>query len=418
MGEQKKLIEKLEIVGGTIYNRFFLSKYCFRSGVTYMYIMYLFSDILKDSAANYDYENIRPPVDCSLPAGTVIRMSTKEAACRACNLKFSTRANARRHEKNLHPHLFDTLEESDTTINKQTAALNASLELQRAVAAAVAADACKLTSSGVITPQKYRHEVVTAFNNSCEVGYDYDNPEKYQHLLTDEKIVFLQQNDEFLRQYQAMTCRCCNRFYTTYKNFMAHMRKKYLTLPRNCCFNCLKLNDSKALFISHLKKRNCINLHKVLHTLMSKNANFAAAVSATVAAAPEKLRAKELLVNKMYECRLCPKTFRLKLEFRTHVYEEHADVQRKDISNTQCSFCGVDIEDPAERKRHYNNMDCIVTLRCVTCDTKHETQHRFMEHVQEKHMANFGEPTQFGSGSIDNSPGKISNMGGGGMCGK
>ncbi|XP_075158522.1 hangover [Haematobia irritans] len=368
---------------------------------------------LMDSGSNYDYENIRP----NLPAGTVIRMSTKEAACRACNLKFSTRANARRHEKNLHPHLFETLEENDTTVNKQTAALNASLELQRAVAAAVAADACKLTGTGVITPQKYRHEVVTAFNNSCEVGYDYDNPEKYQHLLTDEKIVFLQQNDEFLRQYQAMTCRCCNRFYTTYKTFMAHMRKKYLTLPRNCCFNCLKLNDSKALFISHLKKRNCINLHKVLHNLMSKNANFAAAVSATVAAAPEKLRAKELLVNKMYECKLCPKTFRLKLEFRTHVYDEHADAQRKDINNTQCSFCGIDIEDPAERKRHYNNMDCIVTLRCVTCDTKHETQQKFMEHVQEKHMANFGENTQFGSGHMDNSPGKISTNMGGGVCG-
>ncbi|XP_073828906.1 hangover [Musca autumnalis] len=368
---------------------------------------------IMDSSSAYDYDNIRPPVDIApLPAGTVIRMSTKEAACRACNLKFSTRANARRHEKNLHPHLFDTLEENDTTLNKQTAALNASLELQRAVAAAVAADACKLTGSGVITPQKYRHEVVTAFNNSCEVGYDYDNPEKYQHLLTDEKIVFLQQNDEFLRQYQAMTCRCCNRFYTTYKNFMAHMRKKYLTLPRNCCFNCLKLNDSKALFISHLKKRNCINLHKVLHSLMSKNANFAAAVSATVAAAPEKLRAKELLVNKMYECRLCPKTFRLKLEFRTHVYDEHADAQRKDIANTQCSFCGIDIEDPAERKRHYNNMDCIVVLRCVTCDTKHETQQKFMEHVQEKHMANFGESTQFGMTNVDNSPGKSSNVGG------
>ncbi|XP_058974904.1 zinc finger protein hangover-like [Musca domestica] len=368
---------------------------------------------IMDSSSAYDYDNIRPPVDIApLPAGTVIRMSTKEAACRACNLKFSTRANARRHEKNLHPHLFDTLEENDTTLNKQTAALNASLELQRAVAAAVAADACKLTSSGVITQQKYRHEVVTAFNNSCEVGYDYDNPEKYQHLLTDEKIVFLQQNDEFIRQYHAMTCRCCNRFYTTYKNFMAHMRKKYLTLPRNCCFNCLKLNDSKALFISHLKKRNCINLHRVLHSLMSKNANFAAAVSATVAAAPEKLRAKELLVNKMYECRLCPKTFRLKLEFRTHVYDEHADAQRKDINTTQCSFCGIDIEDPAERKRHYNNMDCIVTLRCVTCDTKHETQQKFMEHVQDKHMTNFGESTPFGLGNADNSPGKSSNVGG------
>lgn len=62
-----------------------------------------------------------------------------------------------------------------------------------------------------------------------------------------------------------------------------------------------------------------------------------------------------------------------------------------------------------DRKRHYNNMDCIVTLRCVTCDTKHETQQKFMEHVQEKHLANFGEQSKFLL-SADNSPSKI--MGG------
>ena len=365
--------------------------------------------IFQESPSNYDYEVVRTPADMKpLPASTTIRVSTKEAACRACNLKFSTRANARRHEKNLHPNLFETLEENDQSLNKQTAALNASLELQRAVAAAVAADACKLSSGAIITPQKYRQEVVNAFNNS-ELGFDYDNPEQYRELLTDEKIVFLQQNDEFLRQYQTMTCRCCNKYYSTYKYFMAHMRKKYLTLPRNCCFNCLKLNDSKALFISHLKKRNCINLHKVLHNLMARDANFAAAVTATVAAAPEKMRAKELLVNKMYECKLCPKTFRLKLEFRSHVYDEHSNVQRKDVSSTQCCYCAIDIEDPAERKRHYNNMDCIVTLRCVTCDSKYDTQHKFMEHVQEKHLANFGDQSKFIM-NTDNSPGKI--MGG------
>lgn len=60
--------------------------------------MFLFNNVFlfitpfeQDSSSAYDYDNIRPPVDIApLPAGTVIRMSTKEAACRACNLKFST----------------------------------------------------------------------------------------------------------------------------------------------------------------------------------------------------------------------------------------------------------------------------------------------------------------------------------------
>lgn len=342
-----------------------------------------------------------------------MKIDNKEASCRACNLKFSTRANARRHERNLHPNLFDSLGPVNnvSSLNKQTAALNASLELQRAVAAAVAADASKLSNSGVISTQKYRQEVVNAFNN-CEMGgFDYDSPEKYQHLLTDEKIVFLQQNEEFLNQYQAMTCRCCNKFYSTYKNFMAHMRKKYLTLPRNLCFNCLKLNDSKALFISHLKRRNCVNLYKVLHNLMTKNANFAAAVTATVAATTERMRAKELLVNKIYECKLCSKTFRLKLEFRSHIYEAHADAQRKDVSNKQCCFCAVTIEDLAERKHHYNNLECMGVLCCVTCDTKHATYQNLMEHVQDKHLPSFSEHNQTFTMANNNLPGKKPSIG-------
>lgn len=345
---------------------------------------------------------------------------TKEASCRACNLKFSTRANARRHERNLHPNLFDTLDTvgSSVPLDKQSVALNASIEMQRAVAAAAVADACKLTPAGIITNQKYRQELVNAFNNSELVGggWDYDNSERYQHLLTDEKIVFLQQNEEFLDQYQSMTCRCCNRYYSTYKNFMAHMRKKYLTLPRNLCFNCLKLNDSKALFISHLKRRNCINLHRVLHQLMIKNPNFAATVTATVAATPERIRAKELLVDKLYECKLCTQSFRLKLEFRTHIYEEHPNAQRKDVNGIQCCFCGVHIEDLIERKRHYNNMECLVMLRCIICNDLYESYQKFMEHMNEKHsLMNFGDSLQSANydslNDNDDSPSKRSSLG-------
>ncbi|XP_053948668.1 zinc finger protein hangover [Anastrepha ludens] len=364
---------------------------------------------------SYQYETPRPPIELAVLA------DTKEASCRACNLKFSTRANARRHERNLHPNLFElsTSTPNNMPVTKPTPALAAALELQRASAAAVAAAEASKAASGIITPLKYRQEIVNAFNK-CEIGgFDYEHPEKYQHHLTDEKIVFLQQNDEFLRQYQNMTCRCCNKTYSTYKNFMAHMRKKYLTLPRNLCFNCLKLNDSKALFISHLKRRNCINLYKVLHALMAKDSGFAAAVTATAAAVPEKLRAKELLVNKMYECKLCPKWYRLKLEFRSHVYDEHADMQRKDTMQKQCCYCGLELEDAAERKRHYNNMDCIVSLRCVTCDSKFDKHQKFLDHVYEKHLAGFGDQSSgtahnISAMSTENSPGKKSTAGLGG----
>lgn len=140
---------------------------------------------------------------------------------------------------------------------------------------------------------------------------------------------------------------------------------------------------------------------------------------------PEKLRAKELLVNKLYECKLCPKGFRTKHEFRTHVYDKHADVQRKDNSTTQCSFCGLDFADPVDRRRHYNNMDCIVRLRCMTCDAKLETHQRFLDHVYQDHLGGVGgggggassdNASTTGSGlarsnSMEHSPGKRSLLG-------
>jgi len=250
--------------------------------------------------------------------------------------------------------------------------------------------------------------VMNAFIKCEGGGYDYDNPEQYRPLLTRDKVEFIEQNDEFLEQYQTMTCRCCSKYFSTYKNFMAHVRKKYPLLPRNLCFNCLKMNDSKALFISHLKKRNCINLFRVLNALRGKTtavvvpsvaedvADDVGATGGVVAVAdagagvvvtmtsptvtvsgggeavtpgggserPEKLRAKELLVNKLYECKLCPKGFRTKHEFRTHVYDKHADVQRKDNNSIQCSFCGLDFADPVDRRRHPAGLG--LRLHCAT----------------------------------------------------
>ncbi|XP_017065061.1 zinc finger protein hangover isoform X2 [Drosophila eugracilis] len=424
------------------------------------------------TASDYDYTAQHgvnaSSAAASLPANAVANVAaagdSKVASCRACSLQFSTRANARRHERNLHPNLFQLSTDSphNTPITKPTPALAAALEIQRAAAAAATAEANRAAGAagGNISTQKYRQVVMNAFIKCEGGGYDYDNPEQYRPLLTRDKVEFIEQNDEFLEQYQTMTCRCCSKYFSTYKNFMAHVRKKYPLLPRNLCFNCLKMNDSKALFISHLKKRNCINLFRVLNALRGKTttvvvsssedvaddgatgvvsvadagAGVVAMTSPTVTASgevvttgsgserPEKLRAKELLVNKLYECKLCPKGFRTKHEFRTHVYDKHADVQRKDNNSIQCSFCGLDFADPVDRRRHYNNMDCIVRLRCMTCDAKLETHQRFLEHVYQDHLGGVGggassdNASTTGSGmarsnSMEHSPGKRSLLG-------
>ncbi|XP_052850414.1 zinc finger protein hangover isoform X3 [Drosophila gunungcola] len=446
------------------------------------------------TASDYDYTAQHgvnaSSVAASLPPNAVANVAaagdSKVASCRACSLQFSTRANARRHERNLHPNLFQLSTDSphNTPITKPTPALAAALEIQRAAAAAATAEANRAAGAagGNISTQKYRQVVMNAFIKCEGGGYDYDNPEQYRPLLTRDKVEFIEQNDEFLEQYQTMTCRCCSKYFSTYKNFMAHVRKKYPMLPRNLCFNCLKMNDSKALFISHLKKRNCINLFRVLNALRGKTttttttamitaglldvpasddaeggggggggviadvdadadarAEVVTMSSPTVTTAgaaeaggtpggsserPEKLRAKELLVNKLYECKLCPKGFRTKHEFRTHVYDKHADVQRKDNNSIQCSFCGLDFADPVDRRRHYNNMDCIVRLRCMTCDAKLETHQRFLDHVYQDHLGGVGggggassdNASTTGSGmarsnSMEHSPGKRSLLG-------
>ncbi|XP_055841956.1 zinc finger protein hangover [Episyrphus balteatus] len=324
--------------------------------------------------ADYSFEGDKSQQQSADKSADITTTTTpnevKEASCRACNLKFSTRANARRHERNLHPHLFL----GALPIITPPKPLNVNITSPMTQAIAASAPMAQIIPRPILKPE--------------QLGlFDYDQPEKYQHLLSDDKILFMQRQEDFLQQYQNMTCNCCLRTHATYKNFMAHMRKKYHSLPRNLCFKCLKQNDSKALFISHLKKRNCINLYKVYHSLIDAGVMKKDASSCS----PDKLRAKELLVNKIYECKICSKHYRLKLEFRSHVYEEHADYQKKDVSPGHCGFCGLEIEDPFERKRHYNNMDCIVILRCITCDEKFDNHQKFLDHVYSKHLANNNE---------------------------
>lgn len=124
-------------------------------------------------------------------------------------MQFSNRANARRHERNIHN--VRILVQGGSTIiqhkDRPEIAMTTPLRLKRP------------------------HDVPTE--------YDYTNPELYRSQLTEPRLNFIRRHMEFLEQYQTMTCKCCNKQFPTYKFFMAHMRKKYDTLSRNLWFVCL-----------------------------------------------------------------------------------------------------------------------------------------------------------------------------------
>lgn len=196
-------------------------------------------------------------MDDTLPTQSMYRPLPPH--CTICRMKFSNRANARRHERNIHGKVID-----------QSAAAAAMLQLSqnnqisitapiRAPPPSAAQSQPEILPVAKLTP--IAKPKASAANN--KIVFDYDNPQQYRELITDAKLYFIKRNIEFLEQYQTMTCKCCNRTYPTYKMFMAHMRKKYANLSRNLCFKCLKQFDAKAMFIGHLKKKNCINLYRV-----------------------------------------------------------------------------------------------------------------------------------------------------------
>lgn len=137
-------------------------------------------------------------------------------------MQFSNRANARRHEKNIHKIRASIQQHSQQPQQQRVA--NAS-----------------------INAPLMKKKPTTA------VEIDYLKPELYRHLLTPTKLTFILNNLNFLEQAQDMTCKCCSKKFPSYKFFMGHMRKKYHGLPRNVCFKCLRQFDSKGQFIGHLK---------------------------------------------------------------------------------------------------------------------------------------------------------------------
>lgn len=274
-----------------------------------------------------------------------------QANCTICNMQFSNRANARRHERNIHGIKIGPLYGTSSIFQPK--------------------DRPQISITGPIRVKRFQEP---------PVEYDYNKPEQYRDLLTDPKLNFIRRHIEFLEQYQTMTCKCCNKPFPTYKFFMAHMRKKYDTLSRNLCFKCLRQFQTKPQFIAHLKKKNCINLYKVFlaDDTISKEA---------LPTPPVKFGSKEIIANKTYGCKLCSSTFRLKSDFRTHVIESHNDAQKREVVGaTSCGYCNMEFEDSGVRRRHFNNVECMVSLICGTCSEKFDTHPAYIEHVYSTHI--------------------------------
>lgn len=265
-------------------------------------------------------------------------------------MQFSNRANARRHERNIHG-IRISVQGSTTIIqpkDRPEISITAPIKLKRPLEA--------------------------------PTTYDYTKPELYRAFLTEPRLNFIRRHIDFLEQYQTMTCKCCNKQFPTYKFFMAHMRKKYETLSRNLCFKCLKQFQTKPQFIAHLKKRNCLNLYQVFlaDDTISKE---------PLPNAPIRHGSKEIIANKTYGCRLCTETFRLKSDFRTHVLEAHGDAQKREApGSNSCGYCSMEFEDANERRRHFSNVECMVFLLCGTCDEQFNTHPEYIEHVYATHI--------------------------------
>lgn len=291
-----------------------------------------------------------------------------QACCTICNMQFSNRANARRHERNIHGIKIDSQQPNNTLLIHQP--------------------------KDRITPQ-LPTSVRVARVRELPIVYDYEKPELYRHLITEPKLFFIKRHIEFLEQYQNMTCKCCDKAFPTYKFFMAHMRKRYDTLSRNLCFKCLKQFQTKPQFIAHLKKKNCLNLYKV----------YLADDTISKEPLPPTNRrhgSKEIIANKTYGCKLCLDTFRLKSDFRTHVVESHNDAQKKEVvGSTSCGYCNMEFEDSGVRRRHFNNVECMVFIVCGTCQEKFDSHSAYIEHVYATHIQAVTTPIKSELGEID-----------------
>lgn len=74
------------------------------------------------------------------------------------------------------------------------------------------------------------------------------------------------------------------------------------------------------------------------------------------------------------------------MDFRAHVNFDHAADQRSEAAGSGCAYCDIVFEDSAARKRHFNNLECLVFLVCVTCNDKFDSLTMYIEHVYAEHL--------------------------------
>jgi hypothetical protein len=216
------------------------------------------------------------------------------ALCSVCDMSFSNRANARRHERNIHGI-------DNNPLNASVPALSTSLPTNLGASGSGIIRPITLGGAPKVMPPVFRQRVFG--RKPLPEVYDYTNPSKYRHLLTPMRLAFILKNMEFLEQIQTMKCKCCVKQFPSYKFFMGHMRKKYRSLPRQVCFRCLKQFETKGQFIGHLKRKDCVNLYQIVmadDTISKDN----------IADEKQRLGPKDTLSNRAYGCRLCTNTFR------------------------------------------------------------------------------------------------------------
>lgn len=211
------------------------------------------------------------------------------AACSVCEMTFSNRANARRHERNIHGLKQNPVNPLSAQVPQVT------LECVETRVHPKSSDNTPIISTSTGIPSidlkaKFRMKL-----KSERETFDYSDPSKYRHLVTPNRLAFILRNLEFLEQAQEMKCKCCNKIYPSYKYFMGHMRKKYPNLPRNVCFKCLRQFGSKGQFIGHLKRKSCINLYAIV--MADESVPKAAAMASSVNEVPGT---KEIIANKSY----------------------------------------------------------------------------------------------------------------------
>ncbi|XP_059615643.1 zinc finger protein hangover-like [Phlebotomus argentipes] len=308
------------------------------------------------------------------------------ARCQICQMKFSNRANARRHERNIHGIKIST-ENGDITVMPKPPPPLIMLPKreQGSGGGGQASGSASVTSGDDVKPSV---PVLKKPTKPVPEEWDYTKPEKYRHLLTENKLAFIRRNLKFLGQYQDMKCKCCDRKYFTYKTFMSHMRKRFLSLPRNMCFKCLRQFETKGQFIAHLKKKNCLNLYTLYMADTSISKVF------HTSSPSGRIGPKEILANKAYGCKLCTEQFRLKSDFRTHVNESHPDAQNfRDPMTGNCTYCEATFEEASQRKKHFGNMECLVFLICGNCEERFDSNPQFLEHVYATHLTKLGRGT-------------------------